>query len=212
MINHNEPNRTWQDQQYQRLLRNYPTAFAELCERALPHLVSFLRDQFPQQDSHNLDMIVIDTLLNFRKELEKYDPEKITLFAFLRMAVRGDMLNLIDKNRRQEQRLVDLDDPAIENSLPQADSVEAHFELDEWLQQHTDLSRQELLEALANELDNTDREILLLMLEGVRATTEYAEVMGIGYQDEVDQRREVKRAKDRIIKKLQRFGQRMSKS
>jgi RNA polymerase sigma-70 factor (ECF subfamily) len=157
-------------------------------------------------------MIVIDTLLNFRKELEKYDPEKITLFAFLRMAVRGDMLNLIDKNRRQEQRLVDLDDPAIESGLPQADSVEAHFELDEWLQQHTDLSRQELLEALANELDNTDREILLLMLEGVRATTEYAEVMGIGYQDEVDQRREVKRAKDRIIKKLQRFGQRMSKS
>ena len=60
-------------------------------------------------------------------------------------------------------------------------------------------------------MDPNDKGILLLMLEGVRETHRYAQVMGIANQDETVQRREVKRAKDRLIKQLQRFGQRVGK-
>lgn len=203
-----EPNRTWQEEKYQSLLRNHPTAFAELCEHLLPHLIAFLQSQFPHQEAHDMEMIAIDVLLRFRAEPEKYDPQKLTLAAYLRMAARGDVLNLLDKNRRRQQRLVDLEDL---NQEPEADPIEAHFALDEWLEQHTDLSRQQVLAALEAELDPNDKDILMLMLEGVRETERYAEVMGIAYQDEKAQRRAVKRAKDRLVKQLQRFGQRISK-
>jgi len=203
-----EPNRTWQDEKYQRLLRNDPTAFAELCEQILPHLVAFLQSIFPQQETHNLEMVAIDVLLRFRTEPEKYDPQKLSLVAYLRMAARGDMLNLLDKNRRRERRFVNLENLSTE---PEENLIEEHFALDEWLEQHTDLSRQELLAALDVELDPSDKGLLLLMLEGVRETHRYAQVMGITHQDETVQRREVKRAKDRLIKQLQRFGQRIGK-
>jgi len=204
-----EPNRTWQDEKYQRLLRNDPTAFAELCEQILPHLVAFLQSIFPQQEIHNLEMVAIDVLLRFQAKPEKYDPQKLSLAAYLRMAARGDVLNLLDKNRRRERRLVNLEDLSAES---EGNPIEEHFALDEWLEQHTDLSRQELLAALDAELDPSDKDILLLMMEGVRETHRYAQVMGITYQDEMEQRREVKRAKDRLIKQLQRFGQHIGKS
>jgi RNA polymerase sigma-70 factor (ECF subfamily) len=203
-----EPPQAWQDEKYQHLLRNNPTAFAELCERILPYLVAFLQSHFPQQEMHHLEMVAIDVLLRFRAEPEKYDPQKLSLAAYLRMAARGDMLNLLDKNRRRQRRLVNLENLPVE---PEENPIEAHFALDEWLAQHTELSRRELLAALDAEIDPNDKDILMLMLEGVRETERYAEVMGIAGEDETRQRQAVKRAKDRLIKQLQRFGQHVSK-
>ncbi|MCB8945117.1 MAG: hypothetical protein H6658_15330 [Ardenticatenaceae bacterium] len=207
MMNIVEPNRATQEQFYQRLLRNDPTVFAELCERALPHLTAFLREQFPQQEQHDAEMVAIDVLLQFRSEVAKYDAEKLSLFAYLRMAARGDMLNLIDKQRRRGERVVGLESTAVLHTIPDTGEMESHFELDLWLQEHTDLPRQEIYDRLAGELAAADKVILSLILEGVRATADYAAVMGIGHLSEPAQRREVKRAKDRILKQLRRFGQ-----
>ena len=204
-----EPNQVWQDEKYQQLLRNHPTAFAELCERVLPHLVTFLQNQFPQQETHNLEMVAIDALLHFHTQPEKYDPKKLNLVAYLRMMARGDMLNLLDKNRRLDQRLIGMENLT---NVFEDNPMEAHFALDEWLGQHTDLSRQEILAALDAELEPNDRSVLMLMLEGVRETHHYAAVMGLADEDEVIQKRMVKRTKDRLIKHLQRFGQRISKN
>jgi len=204
-----EPERTWQNEKYQHLLRNNPTAFAELCERVLPHLVAFLQNQFPQQEAHNIEMVAIDVLLKFRAEPEKYDPQKLSLAGYLRMSARSDMLNLLDKKRRRDQRLTDIESITI---VPEENPIEAHFALDEWLAQYTDLSRQEVLAALEAEINPDDISILMLMLDGVRETQRFAQVMGIADQDEKTQRQEVKRAKDRLIKQLQRFGQRIGKN
>lgn len=203
-----EPNRAWQNEKYQRLLRNDPTAFSELCEKILPHLVAFLQNLFPQQDQHYSEMVAIDVLLKFRNEPEKFDPRKLSLVAYLRMSARGDMLNLLDKKRRREQRLTDIERST---TIPEENPIEVHFALDEWLSQYTDLSRQEVLAALETEIDPNDKGVLMLMLEGVRETHRYARVMGISRQDEKTQRQEVKRAKDRLIKQLQRFGQRIGR-
>jgi DNA-directed RNA polymerase specialized sigma24 family protein len=206
MMNIPEPSHATQQKFHQRLLRNDPTVFAELCETALPHLVSFLRDQFPQQGAHDVEIVAIDALMQFRSEVVKYDSQKLSLFAYLRMAARGDMLNLIDKHRRHDGRLVDLDNTTVLNAVPDTGGLESHFELDLWLQEHTDLPRQELYDRLAGELETADKEILTLILDGVRATADYAAVMGIAHLHESEQKLEVKRAKDRILKKLRRFG------
>jgi RNA polymerase sigma factor (sigma-70 family) len=204
-----EPNRAWQDEKYQHLLRNNPTAFAELCEGVLPHLVAFLQNHFPQQEMHNIEMVAIDVLLKLRAEPKKYNPKKLSLVGYLRMSARSDMLNLLDKNRRRDQRLTDIENMTLES---EENPLEAHFALDEWLAQYTDMSRQEVLSALEAEIDPADKSILLLMLDGVRETERYAQVMDIADQDENLQKQEVKKAKDRLIKQLQRFGQRIGKN
>jgi hypothetical protein len=202
-----EPSRTWQQQRHVRILQNDVTAFAELSEQALPHLVYFLQQQFSTQDSHQQEMVAIDALMAYQALPDKYKPEKLSLFAYLRMAARGDMLNLIDKETRQERRQQPLDDPAIQGQLPTLDLLTSTGELEEWLETHTRLSRADLLQQLDQDLNKTDKNILLLMLDGVRDTQRYAEVLGITHLSQSEQQAEVKRAKDRLQKRLQRFGE-----
>ena len=95
-----EPSRTWQLERHERILQDDMTAFAELSEYALPHLIGFLQHQFPEQDAHHQEMVAIDTLMAYHFQPAKYNPEKLGLFAYLRMAARGDMLNAIDKQTR----------------------------------------------------------------------------------------------------------------
>ncbi|MCL4868636.1 MAG: hypothetical protein KJ063_06705 [Anaerolineae bacterium] len=204
-----EPAVEWQTRQHQRILRQDVTAFAELCELALPHLVSFLQHQFPHQEPHTREQAAIDCLLNYQRRPEQYDPEKLPLWPFLRLAAKRDLLNLIDKQVRQERPLHSIDDPVIQQQLPPEDTLEAHFRLDEWLAQRSSYSRQEIMAILNREWDEPDKQMLLLMIEGVRETEPYARLLQITHLDAAAQRTQVKRAKDRLTKKLQRFGQRL---
>jgi DNA-directed RNA polymerase specialized sigma24 family protein len=207
-----EPSRSWQDQQHQRILRNDPIAFAQLCELALSHLVLFLRTQFSNVEFHVHEMTAIDCLLNYQARPGQYDPGKLSLFAYLRMAARDDMLNAIDRQNRYERRLFSLDEPTIQAELEEDATLSPEFELEQWLQQYTEHSRQEILQAVQAELNSVDRQLLLLMLDGVRETEPYAEVMGIAHLDIAEQRREAKQAKDRLAKKLRRLGARLNRS
>jgi DNA-directed RNA polymerase specialized sigma24 family protein len=204
-----EPERSWQAQLHQHILRQEPTAFAELCEVALPHLVDFLRQRFPQSDAHLHEMTAVDTLLHYHTRPAQYDAAKLSLFSFLRMAARNDMLNLLDKHGRADKRLLDINDPHVQTLLPPQDAIAEASELDDWPGQHTHLSRQQLLQALDKELTRTDKELMSMMFDGVRDSHQYASVMGLSHLDTGQQRLEVKRAKDRLTKKLQRFGRQL---
>jgi len=201
-----EPSGVWQQQRHKRILKEDVTAFAELSEYALPHLTSFLQQQFPNQEAHQIEIIAIDTLMIYLAMPEKYNPHKLSLFAYLRMAARGDMLNAIDKETRHEQRHQPIDDPTLQEQLPSLDLLTQTGELDEWLQTQTKLTRTELFQKLDEDLDKTDKEMLLLMFDGVRDTSRYADVMGITHLPQAEQQAQVKRAKDRLQKRLQRFG------
>jgi DNA-directed RNA polymerase specialized sigma24 family protein len=203
-----EPARDWQDRQHRLVVQNRITAFAELCEIALPHISYYLQTQFPQFDPHMHHMVAADALLAYQKRPSQYDPEKLSLFAFLRMAARRDFLNAIDKKRRLEQRLTDIDDPAVQTTLSE-DPVDDLSEA--WLQQYTDLTTAEFLDAFICNLSEDDRQIFALILNGERATEPYAALMGLTDLSVDRQRQEVKRAKDRLMTRLRRFAQTQSK-
>ena len=57
-----------------------------------------------------------------------------------------------------------------------------------------------------------EKKALMLMLDGVRETEAYAEVLGLSKLDRSTQQIEVKRTKDRLVKKLRRYGQKIRKS
>ncbi|GIK55105.1 MAG: hypothetical protein BroJett015_07680 [Chloroflexota bacterium] len=201
-----EPDRFWQDRIHQYILQHNTTAFAELCELALPHLVVFLRQRFPQSDSHLCEATAIDCLIQYHGRPSQYDPDKLSLFSYLRMAARNDMINALAKYGRDQQHLRDIEDPSLKPYLTEPNSFAQTDELDRWLTQHTRLSRQQILQALDDELSKTDKKLVTMMVNGVRDSHQYAQAMGLSHLDTDQQRQEVKRAKDRLTKKLQRFG------
>lgn len=201
-----EPSRAWQTRCHQQISGGDPIAFAQLCEKALPHLTLFLRRQFPQAPPHLHDIAAIDCLMSYHGRPQQFNPDKLSLFAYLRMAARGDIRNALDSRQRREKRLHDLDDPAIQTQLTAEQMEDGEFELDDWLAQHTHLTRPELWARVEARFDDGDKEILSLMLQGVRDGRQFAQIMGISHLDLVSQRQAVKRAKDRIGKKLKRLG------
>lgn len=202
-----EPPRAWQDDQHRLVVQAHVTAFAELCEVALPHLSHFLQAQFPQFETHMHDGVAADTLLAYHERPQQYDPARLSLFAYLRMAARRDFLNAIDKKTRQEQRLLDIDDPAIQTILTDEPSPEELHLSEAWLQEYTGLNREAFLEAFSVTLPESDRRIFDLMLTGTRQTEPYAALMGLSLLSVPTQRQEVKRAKDRIMVRFKRFAQ-----
>jgi RNA polymerase sigma factor (sigma-70 family) len=201
-----EPPRDWQNSQHQLVVQGHVTAFAGLCEVALPHLTRFLQRQFPQHEPHLHDMVATDVLLSYHERPQQYDPEKLSLFAYLRMAARRDFFNAIDKQTRRDQRLLDIDDPAILTTLVDEYSPEDVHLSEAWLQEHTGLSQQAFLEAFSATLPESDRPIFDLMRTGERQTEPYAALMGLSRLSVQTQRQEVKRAKDRLKARLRRFA------
>lgn len=201
-----EPPRDWQDQIHRRILHNDATAFAELCESALPDLVKFLQGRFSEQDSHLCESTAIDCLLQYYQKPKIYNPAQISLFAYLRMAARYDLMSAVAKEQRLLQRLTDLDDLVDGRHTQDDEHRDPQVVLDDLLQCHTDWSFPAIIKALEKHLDRVEKRCLWLILEGVRDNARYVEVLDLLEMDEASQRVEVKRAKDRLVKKLQRFG------
>ena len=202
-----EPSRPWQIQKHQQILnQDSPTAFAQLSEIALPYLVASLQQEFRQVEPHLHETAAIDCLLTYYAAPEKYNPEKLSLFAYLRMAARHDLLNAIDRNNRQKRPLLSIDEPTIQSQLVESDVQVNSFSLDKWLGNDANSGRRTLLQNFEATLDSTDRQLFLLMLNGVRETEPYAEIMQLDMLPLTEQRSAVKRAKDRLTKKLSRFA------
>ncbi len=186
----------WQNDVVQRLRRGDRTVFAELCEALLPHLIDTLEQQFPNiDDAHDCAEIACDVLLELGEHPEKFDPAKGTLEGYLGMAAQRDMLNKIKTGkRRNAHEPTSLDIPGTENRFYTADSIQ---------EQLGDREVEWLIGAMS--LDQTDAEIVRLMVDGERNVGLYAQVMGISHLDEKAQREAVNKAKERLKKRITRF-------
>ncbi|MCB9149549.1 MAG: hypothetical protein H6641_12385 [Caldilineaceae bacterium] len=192
------------DDFHRRVLAGDPTATAEIADAYLFPLVEALTKRVPQSyDPHNVPTAVEDAILNYFQKPEQYDPDKgKSLFSYLHMAAYGDLLNLFDKQRRQTSKLAFQD--FVEVSEYDSELiVEAvgkdNFEIllaEQWVSIWS-----QIREVLPDPLD---QEILFLMMEGERHTQVFADVLGLLNISSNEQKREVKRTKDRIKKVITR--------
>ena len=187
---------------HRRLCDGDRTASDELAELLLDPLVERIARQFPRADEHAHSQAVADALLDYCARPHQFDEGRgVPLAPFLLMTCRRNMLNLLRGEARRRTRegqaaqmfatsIVELD-PVAGNLLQQEEGAQLH--------------QQE--EGLMNLLqDPKDRQILALRLEGERRTAVFAEILGVSHLPMEVQRREVKRAKDRIDKILRRKG------
>jgi DNA-directed RNA polymerase specialized sigma24 family protein len=185
---------------HRRLLAGDRTASEAVMRLLHASLTQEVSAQFRQIDQHIIWDGVIDAMLDYCARPQQFDAERgVSLKRFLRLAARRNVMNILRGEQRRKVR---------EEAAGHAWAA-ANVELDpaagNLFQKEESAQRQRQQTALTNALQNpNDQQLLALRLQGVRRTEAFAEILGITHLPIETQRREVKRAKDRIDKMLRR--------
>jgi RNA polymerase sigma factor (sigma-70 family) len=143
---------------------------------------------------------VHDALISYLKRPTLFDPKKGRLLGFLVMAAERDLRNSLAKAKRRDKKETASEDVEV---LSSGGNEEAEEEaLAAWL------DAQDMRQAIDELFDNpADRALVELILDGERSTEAFSEILGLQGLSVEKQRVEVKLHKDRIKKKLQRYGE-----
>jgi RNA polymerase sigma-70 factor (ECF subfamily) len=191
-------------QLHARLLQLDPVAPAEFAEAFLDELVRRLRAKAGSGSEETLlHDASTNALLDYVQHPSKFNHRKSALLTYLTMAAYRDLLNMLAKEQRRRRREVPLQ--SVEETLSDGNNT---IELEnQVLDGMTATKRTELLRTVAETFpDARDRALLDLMMNGEWRTAAFCDVLGIQTLTPDEQRKIVKRHKDRITKRLQRLG------
>lgn len=184
-----------------RLLRGDRVASEEIITLLLAPLSGEVGAKFPFTDPHVVCDGVIDALLDFCAKPSAFDPARgVPIQRYLAKAAWRNLANSVrGEKRRKAREQKAMDEPGNK-------TVELHPRAGNSNQNDCG-SQTEKYQDLMKALDSSvDQEILKLRLQGERRTAAFAQILGISHLPASDQRREVKRAKDRIDVRLKRFA------
>ena len=170
-----------------------PDTAAAFAASVLAPLIADTARTFSWVDPDTVYEAASGAVLALLKTPGLYDPGKLKLPGFLRMAARGDVKNLLDKESRRNRGRIPWDRVALDR--PSAAESERRA-----LADHPGLL------AAVETLSECDRRVFELMLDGERDGDVYAAALGLSDRPVGERAAEVKRAKDRVLKKLQRAG------
>jgi hypothetical protein len=157
-----------------------------------------MRGDFPRTDPHLLCDGITDALLDLCTRPGQFDPARsVPLDRFLALASWRNVRDLLRAEKRRKARKEKLAQDSADSVVALPGAVANTEETAATLQQQS----HNLMNLLPNPID---RKILELKLAGVRATEEFAKVMGIEHLSAAQQQQEVKRAKNRIDVHLKR--------
>src|SRR5919204_5929390 len=186
------PSRAEQDELHRAIVGGTdPTATARAFELLLEPLNVRLRFRWPNMSQDELESWAIDALIAYLENPARYDPKKSALLTYLVMDADGDIKNAYSSAQATRERFVgDVEDEASRRNETTDDEK---FNLDD-----------RALYARLREAfpDERDRKVIELMLQNVRETAAYADVLGVAHLPSAQQAAEVKRVKDRIKKRL----------
>jgi hypothetical protein len=191
-------------QLHQRLLESDPVASSDLADACLDPLIYWLRQHNQRVDPHLCCEAAEEAIRSLIHNPASYRPDTLAPMAFLRMAAQRDLQNLLQRERKHhEQRrslkCVELSSAAGKYLGRDDDPSLPLLVAEKWQAQLDSIPvavRQGLTEAEAR--------VLPLLLRKERKTAAYAEALGIMHLSPADQRKEVKRVKDRLAKRLKR--------
>jgi hypothetical protein len=185
-----------------RLLSRDPTATSDLVVSYLEPLTAWLRSTFPREDDALLETVATDLLLSVGERPEQYDPDRLSLMSYLHMAARGDVRNARESEHRHTRRHSPLEDVELRPPARNSQWAIASDPADTVL---AALDDGDTVLAMRHHFDETEWEVVQMVLDGERRTVEFARVLSLHDLPRAAQVREVKRAKDRLKKRLQRL-------
>ena len=186
-----------------RLLTATAAAASDLCQAYWGPLVAWLEARFPSADPHFRVQAVGHALLGLAQRPGSFDPQRGDLGAFLRLSAKRDLFNLLKQEQRHQRNRQPIevveDREEARNSLQGVSSDPLVREEEQALALgHVERVRAACTPAEARVLD--------LMLERERRTEPFAAALGLDAASGEDAEHAVKRAKDRLKKRLLREG------
>jgi DNA-directed RNA polymerase specialized sigma24 family protein len=185
---------------HRRLLDGDRTASEAVARLALEPLFERVRPSYPRIDEHAVMTGVVDAVLEYCAAPEKVSPEDGQhLMNHLARAAWRNLANLVRGQKRRRTREECYGDRATREAVEQSDPLGI------LLQREEEAERQKRIESLMKLLpDPDDRTILSLRLKGERAVEVFAKALGLSHLPVEEQRKAVKRAKDRVDKVIRR--------
>lgn len=195
---------------YRRLLQRDAVAPADFAVAFLEPLIAWLQITNSSVDPMACAEAAAEAIIGFLLNPSSYDPERLEVLAFLRMAAHRDLLNLLRKERRHQRNRRDFriveHDTEDGKYLGREDDPSLPLQIEE-ARQH-----QAMPDELWQELTDMERRFVELMQQGERRTSAFAVVLGVTHLSAGEQRREVKRVKDRLKKRMERTGDKRGRS
>jgi hypothetical protein len=190
---------------HQRLLNGDPTAPADLAADFLDHLIECVRLCNRTVHEHLCIQAAEDAIIALIKNPDSYQPiDGKSLYSYLQMSAKGDLLNILQKEKRHSARTIPLDavadSPEAGNSLGRDDDPGYRIELHEEARWAED----EILSNVRVGLSAEELEALQLILDGERKTVSYAAALRIDHLPQNEQQAAVKRFKDMISNRIKR--------
>lgn len=189
---------------YQRLLERDPVAPADFALAFLKPLIACLRHSNPRIDPMACEEAADEAIVRFLLNPSKYDPQRLGVEAFLRMAAQRDLQNLLRKERRHH------------NNRRNWNVVEHTSEEGKYLQRNEDPSlplqieearqRQVAADSGGPEKTEAEQRVWEQMQQGERRHSVFADILGVTHLPLGEQKRHVKRVKDRLKKRKERAG------
>jgi len=183
---------------HERLLAGDPVAPVDIFQRFMDPVTEALRRDLPCTEDEAYDSGV-DAILAYSEEPGLYDCKRGRLSTYLMDIAKKTAIDRL----RSRTAAVARDQAyatAVELCGPSPkDTVEA------------DIEAHELWQRVKEEIPSErDRRVLKLILEGERSTAVLAEALEIRDLSQLEQRNEVKRHRDRLMKVLERLGMKLS--
>jgi DNA-directed RNA polymerase specialized sigma24 family protein len=183
---------------HRRLLEDDPAAPADLAARYLPPLRQWLLDNRRDLDPHLCETAAHIALVDLIKRPARFDPEHLSLDAFLRMAAHRDLLNLRQQESRHHRGRRDwnvvADDDDGGNILGRDEDPSLRLQIEEAEQALADR-----VEAIADGWTPVERRALELILAGRSSTEELAPELGLSHLPP-------ERIRDRVCARYRRAG------
>jgi hypothetical protein len=198
----------------QRLREGDPVASNDFAAAYLGSLGRTLRRYFPGDDTADVETAAEDAIWSFILEPDTYDASLITIVSYLTMAAKRDLENIRNKEFRHGKRRAGWGEREEDVELPsrveniqgsELDDPARIAELNETIAEKMAVLRRRVA-AVDEDLSPGEIDALLLVMDGERKTERFAEALGITHLPLAEQRREVKRFKDRMGKRLVRSG------
>ena len=206
---------------HERLLAGDPTLLGDIATLARDHLVAHLGAKLRGVDEHVVQEAANDALLEYGKFPGQTNATSgAGVMGFLVLRGESRAKNALKRERRRQVvegsfalglRPGGADNPV--ELLPAHREHDTKPLPDPSPDPLDDLDRRDRTSDVLDGATNAmDRELIQLMLDGERSTSEFVRVLGIGNKSLPDQRRIVKQHKDRLKVALQRRQERKGQS
>lgn len=188
------------------LLRADPTAPSDFARAVLDPLAAWLRTRNAGASPDLCDEAAVQTVHAHLLRPEKYDTERgMSLWRYLQMAAQGDLLNLLHREKRHRHLPLNENDVVLTAPGGNARGRSAS-PLQALCDAEDEQLRQKRLQALRTALTEPEQRVLDLLIAGERRTSLFAAALGLDHRSAAEQKAEVKRVKDRLMKRLRRRG------